>query len=58
MAHKIVFSVGSLLVFFILDQYWLFPFLFSNLPNPFAMIVAAVVAVVEISTLFAEWVYL
>jgi hypothetical protein len=57
MAQKIVFSIATVLVFFVLDQYWLFPFLFGNLPNPFGLVVAAVVALVELSTLFAEWVY-
>jgi hypothetical protein len=58
MIHKAVFALGSLVIFYVLDQYWLYPFLFGNLPNPFSWALASVVAMAQLSTLFAEWIYL
>ena len=58
MVHRVIFTIASLVIFFVLDQYWLFPLLFGNLPNLFGWGMAALVAVVELLAIFAEWVYL
>ncbi len=58
MVHKFIFGLGTLVIFFVLDLYWLYPMLAGNLPSPFSWVIGGVVAVVELSVLLAEWVYL
>jgi hypothetical protein len=58
MVRKGILILVSGVILFALDQYWLYPILFGNLPNPFGWIVASTVAIVELSALLAEWIYL
>jgi hypothetical protein len=57
MVHKLVFALGTLVIFYVLDQYWLYPMLMGNLPAPFGWVVGGAVAAVELLALLAEWVY-
>jgi hypothetical protein len=58
MVHKIVFVFASLVIFFVLDQYWLYPVVAGNLPSPFSWVIGSAVAMVESYALYAEWAYL
>jgi hypothetical protein len=58
MLHKIIFIIASVIVFFVIDLNWVYPSLFTNLPQVFSWVIASGLVGFEIILLISEWFYL
>jgi hypothetical protein len=58
MTHKLIFIVASVMIFFALDQNWLYPLLLGKMPLIFGWVTASVLAGFQLIALIAEWSYL
>jgi hypothetical protein len=57
MSRKVIFIVASALIFFILDQTWVFPSMFAYLPQVLGWFIASALSGVQIVALIYEWHY-
>jgi hypothetical protein len=58
MTHKLIFIVASFMIFFALDQNWLYPLLLGKMPLILGWVTASVLAGFQLTALIAEWSYL
>jgi hypothetical protein len=58
MTRKIIFLFAAALVYAVLDGYYVFPFLFGDLPLFLGSFIASILAGLEVVSLIYAWQYL
>jgi hypothetical protein len=58
MRHKVIFILASAIVFCVIDYNWVYPQLFTYLPQIYSWVIASTLAGCELSLLMVEWNYL